>query len=72
MTPREQLKAYMKENNLMASDIANMMDVTNPALSKYLKGAYASMRAMDRRVTAFFESRQAEMGIDRFLRSHGR
>lgn len=72
MMPREQLKAYMKENNLKACDIANMMGVTDPALSKYLKGAYTSMRAMDRRVTAFFESRQAEMGIDRFLRSHGR
>lgn len=72
MTPSEQLKAYMKENNLMASDIANMMCVADSALSKYLKGAYGSMRAMDRRVTAFFESRQAEMVIDRFLRSHGK
>ena len=72
MTPSEQLKAYMKENNLQPCDIASMMDVADSALSKYLKGTYGSMRAMDRRVTAFFESRQAEMGIDRFLRSHGR
>lgn len=72
MTPSEQLKAYMKENNLQAGDIANMMDVADSALSKYLKGSYASMQAMDRRVTAFFESRQTEMVIDRFLRSHGR